>query len=100
MDTLLLMFLSFVAGLVLLKILKKREEGGEEEEPAEGGKRTRMRRSVQIAVWQRDRGECPECASTLKLARITPLSEGGSSTPKNIRVVCHDCGWGKRDRKS
>ncbi|MEK6815842.1 MAG: hypothetical protein AABY65_14030 [Nitrospirota bacterium] len=94
-DTLLLMLLSFLGGMLLLKVMQKREEIDDEQSPDEGGKRTRIRRSDQIKVWRRDRGKCPECDADLMLARIKPLAEGGSNTPKNIRVTCPACGWGK-----
>ena len=99
MYTLGLMLLAFLGGMLLLKIMQKREEADDEPPPDEGGKPTRIRRRDQIKVWRRDRGRCPECDAGLMLAHIKPLEEGGRNTPKNIRVVCHGCGWGKTDHK-
>ena len=49
--------------------------------------------SVKIAVWRRDGGKCVECGSKEKLEydHIIPVSKGGSSTERNIQLLCEKC---------
>lgn len=49
--------------------------------------------SVRIYVWQRDGGKCVECGrrDALEFDHIIPVSEGGSSTERNIQLLCLRC---------
>ena len=49
---------------------------------------------VKIEVWQRDRGRCVKCGSTVNLHydHDIPFSKGGASlTAKNVRILCMKC---------
>jgi HNH endonuclease len=49
--------------------------------------------SVRLYVWQRDQGQCIEChrRDGLEFDHIIPVSEGGSSTERNIQLLCLRC---------
>lgn len=56
--------------------------------------------SVKVKVWQRDKGKCAKCASTVNLHYdyIIPLSRGGpSTTAANIQLMCARCNLQKHD---
>jgi 5-methylcytosine-specific restriction endonuclease McrA len=44
-------------------------------------------------VWQRDQGQCVQCGSREKLEfdHIIPVAEGGSSTERNVQLLCEAC---------
>jgi Holliday junction DNA helicase RuvB len=48
---------------------------------------------VQRIVWQRDRGRCVKCGSNelLEYDHIIPVSKGGSSTARNLQLLCQLC---------
>ena len=48
---------------------------------------------VRMYVWRRDQGKCVNCGSNknLEFDHIIPVSEGGSSTERNIQLLCSDC---------
>jgi len=48
---------------------------------------------VKREVWERDGGKCALCGSTLSLKfdHYIPISQGGSATVDNIRIICKDC---------
>ncbi len=48
---------------------------------------------VRIAVWRRDQGKCVRSGSreNLEYDHIIPLSKGGSSTARNIELLCEKC---------
>ena len=50
-------------------------------------------RSVKLFVWQRDGGKCVECGSrtNLEFDHVIPVIKGGSSTERNIRLLCESC---------
>lgn len=54
------------------------------------GKSRRPTSSVEAFVWKRDEGKCMECGSThmLEMDHIIRWSEGGKSTPENLRLLC------------
>lgn len=56
-------------------------------------RRVKIPESVRLFVWQRDRGQCVTCESTVNLEfdHIIPLSDGGSSTERNIQLLCESC---------
>ena len=61
--------------------------------PIENQKRIPIPESVRNKVWRRDQGKCVECGSNEKLEfdHIIPVSKGGSSTARNIRLLCEIC---------
>ncbi len=56
-------------------------------------KRERIPEQVRLFVWQRDNGRCVKCGSKDKLEfdHIIPVSLGGSSTERNIQLLCESC---------
>lgn len=60
-------------------------------------RRDRIPGSVRMAVWRRDGGRCAHCGSREKLEydHIIPVSEGGSSTERNIELLCESCNRSK-----
>ncbi|MGE0268061.1 MAG: HNH endonuclease [Candidatus Omnitrophota bacterium] len=48
---------------------------------------------VKILVWRRDGGKCVKCGSqeNLEFDHIIPFSKGGSSTVRNIQILCELC---------
>jgi 5-methylcytosine-specific restriction endonuclease McrA len=50
-------------------------------------------RDVQMFVWQRDYGRCVQCGSNenLEYDHIIPVSRGGSSTARNVQLLCQRC---------
>lgn len=55
--------------------------------------------SVKMEVWRRDGGKCVECGSKEKLEydHIIPVSKGGSSTARNVQLLCEKCNRRKSD---
>ncbi len=49
--------------------------------------------AVRHAVWRRDQGRCVLCGSRerLEFDHIVPVSKGGSSTERNIQLLCEHC---------
>ena len=62
---------------------------------------TQRRRSipddVKTFVWKRDDGVCINCGSNenLEYDHIIPVSKGGSSTARNIQLLCEECNRSK-----
>jgi hypothetical protein len=56
-------------------------------------RRERIPKTVQMFVWQRDQGRCVQCGGREKLEfdHIIPVAEGGSSTERNIQLLCESC---------
>lgn len=54
---------------------------------------------VKVFVWNRDGGKCVKCESqeNLEFDHIIPFARGGSSTARNIQLLCEDCNRGKSD---
>lgn len=54
---------------------------------------------VILDVWRRDGGRCVRCGSNDELAfdHIIPLAMGGSSTARNVQLLCEACDRAKRD---
>jgi Holliday junction DNA helicase RuvB len=52
---------------------------------------------VKMFVWQRDKGFCTKCGSNenLEYDHIIPVSKGGSSTARNIQLLCEKCNRSK-----
>ena len=54
---------------------------------------------VRRQVWRRDEGKCVKCGSreNLEYDHIIPVSKGGSSTVRNIQLLCEVCNRTKSD---
>jgi hypothetical protein len=59
--------------------------------------RTGIPEEVRIAVWRRDGGRCVRCGTRERLEydHIIPVSLGGSSTVRNIELLCETCNRSK-----
>lgn len=55
--------------------------------------RERIPEKIRLFVWQRDEGQCVRCGSRARLEydHIIPVVEGGSSTERNIQLLCETC---------
>lgn len=65
-------------------------------------KSRRIPARVQEIVFDRDKGKCTKCSSTIDLHfdHVIPYSKGGSSTnPKNIQILCAKCNLSKGNRR-
>jgi hypothetical protein len=67
---------------------------------SEGSRRSSIPEDVKMLVWQRDQGRCVQCGSqdTLEFDHIIPVSKGGSSTARNIQILCESCNRSKSNR--
>lgn len=63
-------------------------------------RRERIPQDVKDYVWKRDDGKCVECNSNEKLEfdHIIPLIKGGSSTYRNIQLLCEPCNRKKHSK--
>jgi hypothetical protein len=68
--------------------------------PVEGLPRAPIPKTVQRDVWQRDNGRCVECGSreNIEFDHIIPHSKGGSSTTRNIQLLCQNCNRQKSNK--
>lgn len=59
--------------------------------------RQRLTEEVRSEVWRRDSGQCARCGSReqLEFDHIVPVSLGGSSTVRNIELLCEACNRAK-----
>jgi hypothetical protein len=75
-------------------------EAFEQVTEAEGARRERIPDAIKLFVWQRDQGKCASCGSKEKLEfdHIIPVVEGGSTTERNIQVLCEHCNRSKGRR--
>jgi len=62
-------------------------------------KRTPLSDEIKLFVWNRDSGKCVKCGSkeNLEFDHIIPVSKGGSSTARNIQLLCEQCNRSKKD---
>lgn len=63
----------------------------------EAPRRERISEVVRNEVWRRDQGRCALCGSqrNLEFDHIIPFSHGGSSTARNIQLLCESCNRSK-----
>lgn len=77
--------------------MRREIEAFENMEPADIARREQIPQSVRLFVWQRDQGRCVRCGSAEKLEfdHIIPVAKGGSSTERNIQLLCEPCNRAK-----
>jgi 5-methylcytosine-specific restriction endonuclease McrA len=73
--------------------------------PTETETKTRKKREtipqdVKDKVWKRDEGRCVQCGSNEKLEfdHIIPVVKGGSSTYRNVQLLCEPCNRTKHSK--
>lgn len=61
------------------------------------GDRPRIPDEVKIFVWRRDEGACVRCGrrEDLEFDHIIPIASGGSSTSRNLQLLCERCNRSK-----
>jgi len=69
-------------------------------EASEVQERELIPEEVRFTVWRRDEGKCVQCGSkkNLEFDHIIPISKGGSSTERNIQLLCAKCNREKSDK--
>jgi hypothetical protein len=77
--------------------LAREVEAFENFDRSQAARRERISDSVRIFVWQRDEGKCAKCGSRerLEFDHIIPVARGGSSTERNIQLLCEVCNRSK-----
>ncbi|MEO6831629.1 MAG: HNH endonuclease [Chitinophagaceae bacterium] len=55
--------------------------------------RESITKNIKNDVWKRDEGKCVRCGSNVNLEfdHIIPFSKGGSSTSRNLQLLCETC---------
>jgi 5-methylcytosine-specific restriction endonuclease McrA len=90
-----------VSALVLHRIRKKRTQieraFADLHCESQGTQRTAIPDKVKNGVWQRDGGKCQKCGGreNLEFDHIIPVSKGGSSTERNVQLLCEHCNRSK-----
>ena len=64
-----------------------------------GGKAYRQHKTFKEAIRERDNNTCQTCGGKLgehgirqlDVAHIVPYAECGTTTPDNVRLLCHSC---------
>ena len=76
-----------------LEKIQKEVAAFENFERLPSARRERIPESVRLFVWQRDCGRCVKCESKerLEFDHIIPVAEGGSSTERNVQLLCERC---------
>ena len=76
-----------------LEKIQKEVAAFENFERLPSARRERIPESVRLFVWQRDGGRCVKCESKerLEFDHIIPIAEGGSSTERNVQLLCETC---------
>jgi 5-methylcytosine-specific restriction endonuclease McrA len=63
----------------------------------ESASRESIPENVRLFVWRRDNGKCVRCGSRerLEFDHIIPVIAGGSSTERNVQLLCESCNRSK-----
>jgi hypothetical protein len=77
--------------------MRREVEALENSESLEGAVREPIPEHVRLFVWRRDKGQCVRCGSRerLEFDHIIPVVAGGSSTERNIQLLCESCNRSK-----
>ena len=77
--------------------VRREVEALENIEKLQGATREPIPDSVRLFVWQRDRGQCVKCGSQQRLEfdHIIPVVKGGSSSERNVQLLCETCNRSK-----
>jgi hypothetical protein len=77
--------------------MRREVEAFERLDAANEARRERIPDTVRLFVWQRDDGKCVTCGSRDKLEfdHIIPFADGGSSTERNVQLLCESCNRSK-----
>jgi hypothetical protein len=77
--------------------IRREVEALENLESLVGTSREPIPEPVRLYVWQRDKGQCVKCGSRerLEFDHIIPISAGGSSTERNVQILCETCNRSK-----
>jgi len=77
--------------------IRREVEAFENMEKLEGVSREPIPQGVRLFVWQRDKGQCVKCNRREKLEfdHIIPIASGGSSTERNVQLLCESCNRSK-----
>jgi hypothetical protein len=77
--------------------LKAEVEALENFEKMDNASRAPIPEKVRIFVWQRDGGKCVRCGrrELLEFDHIIPVAKGGSSTERNVQLLCEPCNRSK-----
>ncbi len=73
--------------------VRREVEALENIEKLEDAPREPIPESVRLFVWQRDKGQCVKCGARerLEFDHIIPVISGGSSTERNVQLLCESC---------
>lgn len=65
--------------------------------PYEQTKREPVTEDMRAEIWRRDGGKCVICGSknNLEFDHIIPVSKGGSTTVRNLQLLCKSCNLSK-----
>jgi 5-methylcytosine-specific restriction endonuclease McrA len=77
--------------------MRREVESLENFDNLEGAVREPIPEHVRLFVWRRDKGQCVRCGSRerLEFDHIIPVVAGGSSTERNIQLLCESCNRSK-----
>jgi hypothetical protein len=72
----------------------------DEETDVEKIRRPSIPQNIKDKVWNRDDGKCVQCGSNenIEFDHIIPFSKGGSSTYRNLQILCEKCNRSKSDK--
>ncbi|MCX5974903.1 MAG: HNH endonuclease [Coprothermobacterota bacterium] len=81
----------------LLTRMKKEVDAYQNMTAAAAARREPISEAVRLFVWQRDKGKCVKCGSKerLEFDHIIPIAKGGSSTERNVQLLCEKCNRAK-----